>query len=242
MMTIVNRSAYRFMRLEDSNLPALQSKLNKIAQSLALKGTILLSPEGINLALAGTMKNMTQFKIKLETTLPELSNLDYRETYSDTQPFQKLLVKVKKQIIPFPDRAMPLAKETAPYITPATLLAWLKEKRDVIILDTRNHYEVEVGSFQNKIAMALRHFRDFPQAAHQLPLTFKRKPVITFCTGGIRCEKASGTLLNQGFQEVYQLKGGILNYFNHCGDQYYQGGCFVFDERRVVYPNQKNLF
>lgn len=236
--SIINSSAYHFMTLQASDLPDLQTKLQAGAAQSNLKGTILLSLEGINLALAGTPSDMDQFKLDLCHYLPELKALSYRETYSATQPFKRLFVKIKKQIIPFPDSTIPLEKGTAPYIEPNVLLAWLQEEKDIILLDARNQYEVEAGTFQKTTSLSLNHFRDFPALAKTLPTDFKQKPMVTFCTGGIRCEKASSELLQQGFKEVYQLKGGILNYFDQCGGQYYQGGCFVFDEREVVYPNK----
>ena len=238
MSNIVNISAYHFMELPKEDLADLKSTLMAQALKLALKGTILLSPEGINIALAGTLAAITEFKASLVQLFPELAHLAYRETYSDNQPFQHLFIKIKKQIIPFPDTQIPLKKEAAPYISPEEFQKWLTTNQDMVVLDTRNQYEVEEGTFKNSISLELKHFKDFPKSAQTLPESFKTKPVVTFCTGGIRCEKASAALLEQGFKNVYQLKGGILNYFERCGHQHYEGGCFVFDEREVVYPSR----
>jgi UPF0176 protein len=236
MKPIVNSSAYYFMELGSEELPALQCMLKEHALQCKLKGTILLSPEGINLALAGSLSNMTSFKKHLSQCLPALSDLTYNESYSSYQPFQHLFVKLKKQIIPFPD-AFPSQANAAPYITPQTLQNWLENSQDMLLLDTRNQYEVEAGTFHNTISLSLNHFRDFPKQAATILADFKQKPIVSFCTGGIRCEKASAELLTQGFTKVYQLKGGILNYFHQCGNAYYQGGCFVFDEREIIHPD-----
>jgi len=226
-MEIINSSAYRFIPLSSNDLPQLKATLYPLAKQLNLKGTILLSPEGINIALSGARPEITQFKAGLKNHFPDLSEMDYDETTSSYQPFQHLFVKIKKQIIPYSDPAIPLNKEGASYVTPKTLFNWLKAKRDIALLDARNQYEVEAGTFENMISLNLKHFRDFPTQVNQLSPSLKQKTIVTFCTGGIRCEKASATLLQQGFQAVYQLKGGILSYFKQFGKQYYQGGCFV---------------
>jgi UPF0176 protein len=234
--TILNSTAYKFFPLSLPVLTDLQNTLKQTAQRLGIKGTILLSPEGINLSLAALPTAMDHFKAHLAQQLPMLATLSYQETTSSFQPFQKLYIKIKKQIIPFPDEQSPLKTGTAPTIEPVVLSAWLREKRDILLLDARNHYEVAAGSFQNALQLSLKHFRDWPLAVQNLLPSLKEKIVITFCTGGIRCEKASVTLMQAGFKAVYQLAGGILNYFKQCGAAYYQGGCFVFDERGVIYP------
>jgi UPF0176 protein len=233
-MTIINSSAYRFMQLPPTQLVDLQAKLQDTAAAFSLKGTILLSPEGINIAVSGTLDGINQFKDYIEGCFPGIGTLSYNDTYSSHQPFRHLFVKIKKQIIPYDDGHIPPAEGTAPYITPKTLFHWLHTQRDITLLDARNQYEVEAGTFQQTVSLNLECFRDFPHQSAQLPALLKQKTVVTFCTGGIRCEKAANTLLKQGFQEVYQLQGGILNYFKACGRQYYQGGCFVFDARNVI--------
>ncbi|MFN9914128.1 MAG: rhodanese-like domain-containing protein, partial [Pirellulaceae bacterium] len=119
------------------------------------------------------------------------------------------------------------------------LKAWLDAGRPVTLLDTRNDYEVELGTFQQAIDLGIHHFRDFPQAAAAIPEEIKARPMVTFCTGGIRCEKAGPYLEQLGFREVYQLDGGILNYFERCGNSHYEGDCFVFDHRVAVTPELK---
>lgn len=241
-MAIIHSTAYRFIALEPTRLGKLRQNLIGTAQACNLKGTILLSLEGINLSLAGTLEDMAYFKDCLNDYLPDLKDLHYLESSSNVPPFQKLYVKLKKQIIPFPDLKVPELQGSfqagrAPYLSPVTFKTWLQTGYDMVVLDTRNEYEVVTGSFQNALSLNMRHFRDFPQKAQNLPQAFKQKPVVTFCTGGIRCEKAATFLIQQGFEQVYQLEKGILHYFECCGSACYQGGCFVFDERQVVYAN-----
>jgi predicted sulfurtransferase len=122
----------------------------------------------------------------------------------------------------------------APRLAPRELRRWLDEGRDFVMLDTRNQFEVDLGTFQNAHSLGLKSFSDFPRATSALPEELKHAPIVTFCTGGIRCEKAAPWLIRQGCREVYQLDGGILNYFEQCGDAYFRGDCFVFDQRMAL--------
>ncbi len=236
MLSVLNISAYRFIRLSKNFLSELQIKLKKETQHLGLKGTILLSQEGINLFLAGEREAIASFQALLNQ-FSCFKNLVVKESFSDFQPFKKMLVKIKKEIIPFAIDTIHPEIHTAPYITPKTLKKWIKERPNLILLDTRNGFEAELGSFENALHLDLKHFRDFPKAVQKMPEKVKKSPVVTFCTGGIRCEKAAELLLQKGFNEVYQLEGGILNYFEQCGGEHYKGLCFVFDERKALTPS-----
>ncbi|KAF5282919.1 hypothetical protein FQR65_LT14119 [Abscondita terminalis] len=167
----------------------------------------------------------------------EIRNLEFKKSFSNFQPFKKMLVKLKKEIIPFGLQSINPEKFTAPYITPEMLNVWLENKPELVLLDTRNTFEIEYGSFRNSLNLDLKRFRDFPNAVKKLPEKLKHVPIVTFCTGGIRCEKAAVYLLENGYKEVYQLKGGILNYFEKCGENYFKGTCFVFDERESLSAN-----
>ncbi len=160
----------------------------------------------------------------------------FQKTWSEQQPFRRLLVKIKKEIISMGKKEITPEKNPAPYLNPLQFKQWLDENKDLYILDARNQYEIEKGTFCHAVNLNLKHFRHFPEAAKQLPEHVKEKAVVTFCTGGIRCEKAALYLMKLGFKEVYQLEGGIINYFNQCGDQHFQGACFVFDEREHIIP------
>ena len=233
MTTIINISAYRFTHLSSSIILSLQAKLKKACQCLNLKGTVLLSEEGINLFLAGSERAIIQFKLFLDS-YEYFKNLRFLETTSDFQPFKKLLVKVKKEIISFGVATVQPEKSTAAMITPEALKQALDHGRDLLLLDTRNTFEYELGSFDNATHLGLTRFREFPSVVKKLTNNRVTSTIVTFCTGGIRCEKASAYLLQSGFKQVYQLQGGIINYFRQCGKKHYHGDCFVFDHRKVV--------
>lgn len=235
MLSINNLAAYRFIQLPDSLLPELQISLKAKANELSLKGTILLSVEGINLFISGEQDPICSFQNFLNN-YSYFQNLEFKKSLSNFQPFKKMLVKIKKEIIPFGINNINPELYTAPYITPETLTNWLKNKPELILLDTRNNFEFELGSFKNALNLDLKRFRDFPEVVKKLPENLKHLPIVTFCTGGIRCEKAATYLLKNGYQEVYQLEGGILNYFEKCGKRHFQGACFVFDSRESISP------
>src|SRR3989338_4079091 len=232
-LPIVNLSGYRFVSLQADALPVLRADLLTAAKGFALKGTILLSTEGINAFLAGTRDNVDAFLAVLRAA-PEFDGLEFKESFTDYQPFNRMLVRIKKEIIPMRNNAIKPSEKTAPSISPETLRQWYLEKRDMIVLDTRNEYEVQLGTFENAMDLHLAHFHNFSDAVDYLPESMKEKTVITFCTGGIRCEKAAELMVQKGFKNVYQLSGGILNYFEQCGGDFYTGECFVFDQRVAV--------
>ncbi|MBV9576833.1 MAG: sulfurtransferase [Gammaproteobacteria bacterium] len=225
MQPILNIAGYKFISLNDT------SSLREIwlvhCQSLGLKGTILLSHEGININLAGTQEAITAFKKKLIEDM-RFTDISFHQTYSDFQPFKKLKIKLKKEIITLRQPTVDATKQRAPAIAPALLKQWLDEKRNITLLDTRNDYEVNFGTFKNAVNLQIDDFTAFPATLASIE---KNKPIVMFCTGGIRCEKAALYLLNQGHEEVYQLDGGILGYFAKVGGEYYEGECFVFDQR-----------
>ncbi len=238
MSYIVNLSAYQFCVLPQTQLQQLKTTLINKLQFLQLKGTILLSTEGINITLSGEKNNIAYFQYWLPYQLPQFKTMEYRKTYSTFIPFQRCLVKIKKQIIAF-SHFQNNNLTIASYITPTRLFDWMHTNYSFLLLDVRNDYEIAQGRFYQAVSLHLKHFRDFPKAAKMLPKQYKTTPIVTVCTGGIRCEKASKNLLQQGFKEVYQLKGGILHYFEQYKNQYYEGGCFVFDERQTLYPNNR---
>jgi UPF0176 protein len=169
--------------------------------------------------------------------IPGLEDLPAKESPSPAAPFGKMRVKIKKEIIAFGVDGVDPAQRTAPKLSPAEFKRWLDEGRRLTLLDTRNEYEVRLGTFRGAVSVGIDHFRDFPAAVQQLPAEKKTEPIVMFCTGGIRCEKAGPYMENLGFKEVYQLDGGILKYFEACGGAHYQGECFVFDERVGVSPD-----
>ena len=233
MLPFVNLSVYKFTPLAD--LPALRERLLVLCNDGALKGTILLSPEGINLFVAGTRVAAGGLVAELHA-IPGLEDLAPKESESAEQPFNRMLVKIKKEIIAFGIAGIDPARKPTAKLPARTLKAWLDEGRAVTLLDTRNDYEVRMGSFRGAVPAGIDHFRDFPAAVKKLPEALKTQPIVMFCTGGIRCEKAGPYLEQAGFLNVHQLDGGILKYFEECGGAHYDGECFVFDRRVGVDP------
>lgn len=233
-MTILNIAAYKFVALD--GLTELREQLLSNACELSLRGSILLAPEGINLFIAGEQSSVDSFLAQL-TADGRFADLQCKRSYSREQPFNRMLVKVKKEIIAFGQPGIDPIRAPAPRVSPQQLKAWLDAGRKVTLLDTRNDYEVKLGTFAGARDFGLKHFRDFPQAMTSNAAKFSNDTVVTFCTGGIRCEKAASLLINEGFREVYQLDGGILAYFKQCGGAHFDGECFVFDRRVALDPN-----
>ena len=206
---IINIAAYKFLPLAD--LRALRSQLQTLCKEADLKGTILLSPEGINLFVAGEAPGIERLLAQLRSW-PGLGDLQPKVSETGHQPFRRMLVRLKKEIIAFGVAGIDPARRTSPKLSAKELERWLDEGRPVTLLDTRNDYEVKLGTFKNALAIGINHFREFPAAVAKLPPELKKQPIVMFCTGGIRCEKASALLLADGFAEVYHLRGGILRY------------------------------
>jgi UPF0176 protein len=233
---VLNISAYKFVPVPDAE--ALRDTLLARAKDLQLKGTILLAEEGINLFLAGPAPAVRDFVAQLQQD-PRFADMAPKESWSATQPFKKMLVKVKREIIRMDHPAIRPADGRAPAVTAETLKRWLDAGMDdhgrpVVLLDTRNGFEVDEGTFEGAIDWRLDKFSDFPQAllAHRSEL--QDKTVVSFCTGGIRCEKAAIFMREHDLPNTYQLEGGILKYLEETGGVHYRGNCFVFDERRTV--------
>lgn len=230
---VTNIAAYLFAPLSD--LKSLREHLLTFCKIRHLKGTILLAPEGINLFVAGGEKEIDALLTDLRS-IPGVEKLTPKFSVSDHQPFSRMLVRLKKEIIAFGVEGIEPAKYTSPRLEAKDLKKWLDEGKPVVLYDTRNDYEVKLGTFKGAIPAGIDHFRDFPKAVAALPEEMKDAPVVTFCTGGIRCEKAAPFMEQMGFRNVYQLEGGILKYFEECGGDHYDGECFVFDQRVGVDP------
>jgi UPF0176 protein len=229
-----NISGYLFAHLE--GLKEWRVKLMEECKAHQLKGTILLSTEGINLFLAGKRDDIDHL-IGVVRSIPGLEKFQAKFSESDHQPFNRMLVRLKKEIISFGVPEVDPARYTSRHLPAATLKQWLDEGRPVTLLDTRNDYEVKLGTFRNAIPIGVDTFRQFPDAVAKLPEDLKKQPIVTFCTGGIRCEKAAPFMELQGFENIFQLDGGILKYFEEVGGDHYDGECFVFDHRVGLDPS-----
>jgi UPF0176 protein len=236
MERFLNIAAYKFVALD--HLPERRKTLKAACDAADLRGTILLSREGINLFIAGLEGPLRKFLHDL-TSDAALQGLEVKESWSDYQPFNRMLVRLKREIISMGIDEIQPARRTSPKLAATELKQWLDEGREVTLLDVRNDYEVGVGTFVGAKAIGVDHFRHFPAAVKTLPAELKAKPVVMFCTGGIRCEKAGPFMEQEGFEHIYQLDGGILKYFEECGGAHYEGDCFVFDKRVALAPDLK---
>ena len=231
--TVVNIAGYRFADMPDRD--ELRQPFRDLCQELDLKGTILLAHEGINFFLAGSQTSIDSFVNWLEEDT-RFIDIPLKVSYSDYQPFRRMNVRLKKEIISLGLDHIKPAEMTGEEITPTAFKQLLDAGEEVIVLDTRNEYECRIGTFENAYEMNIRSFRDFPRAVSEMDEDLKDKQVVMFCTGGIRCEKASVVMMDAGFSNVKQLKGGILGYFEEVGGDYWNGDCFVFDRRVAVNP------
>ena len=230
--SFVNIAGYRFVDLPDRD--ELRQPFRNKCESLGLLGTILLSHEGINYFLSGKQDAIDVFLEYLERD-ERFIDIPLKISYSEACAFRKMNVRLKNEIISMGmDEIIP-AEFTGPMISPEEFKQWLDEGKEVTILDTRNDYEIRIGTFENAVDFGLSTFRGFPEAVQNSSLD-KQIPVVMFCTGGIRCEKASVVMLNEGFEDVRQIEGGILGYFEAVGGAHWDGDCFVFDRRVAVDP------
>lgn len=235
MASVLNVSAYLFTRIDDP--AALRVTLRERALAAALRGTILLAEEGINLFLAGETDALRGFVEELRVD-PRFAALETKDSWSDAVPFGKLLVKVKREIIRMDRPEVRPQDGRAPAVSPDTLRRWLDrgtddEGREVVLVDTRNAFEVDYGTFAGAKDWRIERFTQFPDAASSHRDELAGKTVVSFCTGGIRCEKAALYLRDEGV-DAYQLDGGILGWFAAQGDAHWQGDCFVFDGREAL--------
>ena len=238
MRSILNVSAYRFVPLDDT--AALQARIRTQAAEQALKGTVLLAEEGINLFLAGAPHNVHAFLDGLRAD-ERFAALDAKESWSRKVPFAKLLVKVKREIIRMNHPAIRPHAGRAPAVDATTLARWLDRGHDddgrpVVTLDTRNAFEVGRGRFRGAIDWRIERFTQFPDALQAHRTELEGKTVVSYCTGGIRCEKAAIYMAEAGIANVLQLEGGILKYFEQVGGRHFEGDCFVFDGREALDP------
>lgn len=228
---ITNISGYKFINLD--NLESIREQLLTLCLNHELKGLILLAPEGINIGLAGADQNTKNFIADLHKD-EKFSDMTFKDTYSATVPFKRTLVKIKPEIITFKVPEVDPNKYTSTHLQAKDLEAWYKQGKEFVILDTRNAFEFEFGTFKNAIHLDIENFSDFPAALDTLDEKYKDMPIVTFCTGGVRCEKAAPLMEQKGFKDVYQLNGGIIQYLQECGDEFWEKECFIFDYRIAV--------
>ncbi len=243
MKPILNIAAYLFVSLDD--LAQLRIKMLDQCNALELKGTILLTGEGINLFLAGKENQLRSFLEWLRSD-PRFKTIEAKESWSEDQPFKKMLIKLKNEIIRMNHPTIRPETGRAHFITPKKLREWLDRGTDdlgrpVVMIDTRNAFEVDYGTFENALHFNIQKFTEFPDAIKAHKDELADKTLVSFCTGGIRCEKSGLYMREIGMSHSYQLEGGILKYFEEVGSAHYKGNCFVFDEREALEPNLDSI-
>jgi UPF0176 protein len=226
---------YKYVDIADPEAERIAHR--ELCESLELKGRIFIGTEGINGTVAGSQKAINAYK-KAMNKHALFNDIQFKVSYADHNPFPKLRIKVRPEVVTL--EAEVDMKNTAPRLTPAQLNTMLKEK-DVVLFDARNNYESAIGRFKGAITPDIKLFKDLPAALEQYE-DLKDKTVVTYCTGGIRCEKASALMREKGFKDVYQLDGGIVTYAEQYPEAAWEGDCFVFDDRmKVSFKEQPEL-
>lgn len=235
--TIIN--FYKFVHLDDPQ--GLRDGWKALGHRLGLVGTILIATEGVNAALSGERDALDAFTAEVHRD-PRFADVVVKSSVGETEPFHKLVVKVKRWIIRFAEAADPDvdAIGTGRRIGPEALRDLLRDRPDdVVVVDTRNDYEFAYGTFRGARTLPIRRFTEFPEVFNATFGHERDKTYVFFCTGGVRCEKVVPWAESQGFKHSYQLDGGILAYFKDVGGEAYEGDCFVFDERWLLQPELK---
>lgn len=232
MSQYLTAALYKFVSLP--NYEALQAPILAACQERRIKGTLLLALEGINGTIAGAPEDIQALLAYLRS-YPEFSDLEHKESYADKHPFYRMKVKLKKEIVTMGVAGIDPNQVVGTYVKPEDWNALISDP-EVVLLDTRNDYEVHIGTFKGAVDPKTTTFREFPEYVAQNLDKTKHKKVAMFCTGGIRCEKASSFMKQQGFEEVYHLQGGILKYLETVPKEQsmWEGECFVFDQRVAV--------
>jgi UPF0176 protein len=229
---------YGFAALVPAELPALRRDLLDLASAAAVRGTILLAEEGVNGTISGQPAGVAEVLARLRA-LPGFAGLEAKTSQAEQQPFHRLKVRIKREIVTMGCPTVKPAEQVGTYVPPQQWDALIRDP-DTLVVDTRNHYEVGLGSFEGAIDPGTDSFRDFPGWVERelRPLVEQRRPraIAMFCTGGIRCEKSTAYLLQQGFAGVHHLQGGILRYLEEMPEQgsSWRGECYVFDQRVSV--------
>jgi UPF0176 protein len=238
MTAFQNLAFYKFVRIDD--VPATASAFRELVQSLKIKGTLIFASEGLNGYVAASPESAEKF-IAFCRADQRFADIEFKVSFSDFQPYSRMLVKQKNEIVTMGRAGIDPAHFTGKHVDGQTLKQWLDRREqgeEVILLDTRNDYETKLGTFKDAVIPDIRTFRTFPRWVEENFMQHKNKRVVTFCTGGIRCEKATAYMRQIGFEDVYQIQGGILKYFEQTqqmgGDNHFEGDCFVFDHRVAV--------
>jgi UPF0176 protein len=226
---------YKYVNLEDPARIVLEH-LDWCLKN-GIKGRVFFASEGVNGTVSGKVEDIDRYKSHLKS-YPEFSDLWFKEDSADEHAFKKMHVRLKNEIV-HGDLKEVSTDHGGKRLSPEELLQFYKDKKEFIIVDARNWYESKIGKFKNAITPQMKNFRERKKVVDEDLKEYKDKTIVTYCTGGIRCEKASAYMVENGFKDVYQLDGGIVNFIKKYPDTFWEGGMFVFDERRVMEPNSK---
>lgn len=240
MKEIVIAAFYKFVPIDD--FETKRAPLLAKMQEYNIKGTIILAAEGINGSFAGLRSDMDLFYQFIKQD-ERLADLNFKETFDKENPFDKIKVKLRAEIVTIGDKSIDPLKTVGTYLNPEQ---WNELIRDpeVVLIDTRNDYEFELGTFKNSINPNTENFRDFPEYVQKHLLDKKDKKIAMFCTGGIRCEKSTAYLKDLGFENVYHLQNGIISYIEQMPQEQslWEGQCFVFDNRVAIDHQLNRVF
>ena len=220
-----------------ANPEQFRDEHHRLCLVLDLRGRVIVAAEGLNGTVSGTVKSCAQYMAAVKAD-PRFAALEFKVNAVSAHTFQKLHVRVKPEIVCSSLPHVQPHRQTGQYLSPEEFRA-LKDRDDVVVVDVRSDYEYNLGRFRNAVTLDIENFRDFPARVERLK-TFKDKKILTYCTGGVKCEKASAYLLEQGFENVYQLHGGIIKYGIESGGEDFEGQCYVFDTRIAVDVNRVN--
>ena len=227
----INISGYRFTPIEDLEDTLIQFK--SICASLDIMGSVYLASEGINIGLSGNVLSIQTFISRLNED-KRFRGMKFHELYSQSMPYRKITIKTKTELVPIEDSSIVVGDYNHQYLAPGELKRWLDEDVDFILLDLRNDFEFDLGTFDKAEHLNLRRFRKLQTKDKEISKLPKDKPIVTFCTGGIRCEKAGPYLEKFGLKNIYQLEGGIIEYLKQTRGAHWHGNCFVFDDRVTI--------
>ncbi len=237
MASFVNHAFYQFAKIPSPEA-VKEELLRQSARAPSVRGTVLVTPEGINTYYAGSNEDT---KVLLESirAIPGFEAVEPKISLSEEQPFRRLVIKNKREAISLGIPDLDPNEITGAYLKPAEFKRWMDENPDdFVLVDTRNDYEVEIGTFEGAINPNIKTFKEFPKWLEENLSDQKHKKIVTFCTGGIRCEKATAHMIKAGYENVYQIDGGILKYLEETQDMadsnHWNGDCFVFDYRVAV--------
>lgn len=238
-MTQLVVNFYRFIQLGKPQ--EICDHLQKSLSELSILGTITIAPEGLNGGLAGD-RTIVCKALSIIRKIESFKSISVRESYGKTEAYHRLDIRVKDRILAFPEHAEPDMDDikSSPSLSPNQWLELIKNLGEkAVILDTRNGYEFEQGSFQNAQQLDIERFQEFPDAFLEKYKHQKDRTFLMFCTGGIRCEKAAAFARKEGFSKVYKLEGGVIQYFKENGADGWKGNCFVFDNRAAIEPSRE---